>query len=46
MDAAWTEAAKRQEPEWEPLEIPYRGGTLPAWFLRVRGPPGGVRRSS
>jgi Esterase FrsA-like len=40
MNDAWTESAKRQEPAWEPLAIPYGKATFPAWFLRAPGASG------
>jgi pimeloyl-ACP methyl ester carboxylesterase len=40
MNSAWTTAAGLFQPAFEPVSIPYEGGTLPAWFLRAPGASG------
>ncbi len=37
MEAAWARAAALFRPRFEPVRIPWQGGTLPGWFL---GPGG------
>jgi dienelactone hydrolase len=41
MEGAFARAAALFEPRFEPVRIPWPGGTLPAWFL---SPGGGGRR--
>jgi hypothetical protein len=40
MDDAFAESAKRQQPVWERVEIPYRPKPLPGWFVRAPGASG------
>lgn len=40
MEGAWAGAAALFEPAFEPVRIPYRGGSLPGWMLS----PGGKGR--
>jgi hypothetical protein len=37
MEAAWASAAALFEPAFEPVKIPYGGGSLPGWFLSPGG---------
>jgi dienelactone hydrolase len=40
MEAAFAQAARLFEPRFEPVRIPWDGGTIPGWFLS----PGGMGR--
>jgi dienelactone hydrolase len=40
MNAAWARAAALFRPRFEPVRIPWEGGTMPGWFLS----PGGTGR--
>lgn len=40
MNSAFTAAAGLMEPVWEPLDVPYEGSNLPAWFLKPLGAAG------
>ncbi|MFN8217290.1 MAG: alpha/beta hydrolase [Solirubrobacterales bacterium] len=37
MEGAWAAAAALFEPRFEAVRIPYRGGSLPGWFLSPGG---------
>ena len=40
MEDALARSAKRQQPAWERLEIPYGKTRIPAWFVRAPGVSG------
>ena len=39
---AWSRWCELQRPPWEPVAIPYEGGSLPGWFV-AGAPDGGSR---